>query len=423
MGRRRASRLVGRQGLMRHPCRERSCRYVRACLFAVGVAVAATARAQTSRARPSCAAGAPRDAEGRCASPARRQVVLFAGYPTLERALRRALVPWRMRVEVIDREPPGGSMPRSSVRSRELSEELGADALVWISTGPEGTALWVEDAASANLTTRAIADPPFDEPLAAALALSVKTILASSGLAPPEAGTSLGASHAPAEHAASENSAEPGGATGVLLERVEPDAPAAVLLPKLPRAPDPLPAPPRAARAQLVLFGAARFGAFRPAETGGRYGLELRWLPWAEVHDGRRLLWAAGSVETSTPWTLSRSSFRGQYWEFAPGLAVGLGGTSAAGLHLAGSLQFAHHWVSISGTRLDDGAKVQKSKYSPAFAARPELGWRLGSTTLLVQPALGYFALRQLYVQSGTTILRTRPIWWMMGAAVALEWR
>jgi hypothetical protein len=86
-------------------------------------------------------------------------------------------------------------------------------------------------------------------------------------------------------------------------------------------------------------------------------------------------------------------------------------------------LQFAHHWVSISGTRLDDGAKVQKSKYSPAFAARPELGWRLGSTTLLVQPALGYFALRQLYVQSGTTILRTRPIWWMMGAAVALEWR
>jgi hypothetical protein len=98
-------------------------------------------------------------------------------------------------------------------------------------------------------------------------------------------------------------------------------------------------------------------------------------------------------------------------------------GRAAPGLQLGGSLQLAFHWVSISGTRLDDAAKVEKSKYSPSIALRPEVGWRFGSTSLLLQPALGYFSRRQLYVQSDTTVLRTRPFWWMLGGAFALQWR
>jgi len=358
---------------------------------------------------------------------------MFAGHPTLERAMRRALVPWHMRVEVIDRKSPGSSMPRSSLRARELVAELGADALVWISTGPDGTALWVEDAQTSNLITRAIADPPFNEPLAAALALSVKTILASSGLAPPEPAESATDRQGAAEPVATQSSAEPSSASPEQPERVEVDVSSDGLVPPAARAPEaaaPASAPREtaqppapAASAQLVLFGAARFGAFRPAETGARYGLELRWFPRAEAESWERLLWCAASVETSTPWTLSRSTFRGQYWELAPALALGMGGSAAGGLHLGISFQFALHWVSISGTRLDDGAKVDKSRYSPALAARPEVGWRLGATTLLLQPALGYFSLRQLYEQSGISVLRTRPIWWMIGGAFALEWR
>jgi hypothetical protein len=410
---------------MRHRCRERSRRRVSACLFAACSALCASAPAQTApgRALPApCDARTPPGAEGACAHPIRRKVVLFAGYPALERALRKALVPWRMRVEVSDREAPGASMPRSSVRSRQLSEELGADALVWISTGPDGTALWVQDAQTANLTTRAIADPPFAEPLAAALALSVKTILASSGLAPPETEEAASGTRAPAEEPATLASPEPTEVSRAQEERVK--APAAAPPPLLPRATEARPhAPEPAATAQLVLFGGARFGAFHPAENGARYGVELRWFPRAASESWQRLLWGAASVETSTPWTLSRSNFRGQYWEFAPALALGLAGTVAGGLHLGGSFQFALHWVSISGTRLDDSAKVEKSKYSPALAARPEVGWRFGAATLLFQPTIGYFSRRQLYVQSGSSILQTQPIWWMLGGAFALQWR
>jgi hypothetical protein len=346
---------------------------------------------------------------------------MFAGYPALERALRKALVPWRMRVEVIDREPPGSSMPGSSLRSGALLEELGADALVWISTGPDGTALWVEDARSANLTTRAIHDPPFDEPLAAALALSVKTILASSGFAPTEARDAAQRNPDPVEVPETPAGAEPAEVGSAPAQRVEVEAAAAVPEPPAPRSPARASEP--AATAQLVLFGAARFGAFQPAETGARYGLELRWFPRARDSGWQRLLWCAGRVETSTPWTLSRSNFRGQYWEFAPGLALGMMGRAAPGLQLGGSLQLALHWVSISGTRLADAAKVERSKYSPSIAARPEAGWRFGSTSLLLQPALGYFSRRQLYVQSETTVLSTRPFWWMLGGAFALQWR
>jgi len=410
---------------MRHLCRERSRRRVSACLFAAYCAVGATAPAQTGPALPApCDARTPPSAGGPCPNPLRRKVVLFAGYPGLERALRKALVPWRMRVEVSDREAPGASMPRSSVRSRQLSEELGADALVWISTGPDGTALWVEDARTANLTTRAIADPPFGEPLAAALALSVKTILASSGFAPPESDEAPSDTRAPADELATPINPEPSDASRAQAEPVQEDASAAAPQPVVPRAPEARPpAPEPAVTAQLVLFGGARFGAFQPAETGARYGLELRWFPRATSENWQRFLWAAGSVETSTPWTLSRSNFRGQYWEFAPALALGMAGTAAGGLHLGGSFQFALHWVAISGTRLDDGAKVETSKYSPAIAARPEVGWRFGSATLLLQPAFGYFSRRQLYVKSGSTILRTQPIWWMLGGAFALQWR
>jgi hypothetical protein len=359
-------------------------------------------------------------------------VVLFAGHPTLERAMRRALVPWRMRVAVIDRKSPGSSMPGSSVRARELVAELGADALVWISTGPDGTALWVEDAQSSNLITRAITDPPFTEPLAAALALSVKTILASSGLAPPEPAEVQADSQASGEGAATPSSPEPAEARPEQPARTPADASdrlgpavarASEAAAPAPAAPAPAPTRTTPAAAQFVVFGAARFGAFRPAETGARYGLELRWFPYADAESWPRLLWCAGSVETSTPWTLSRPIFRGQYWEFAPALALGMGGSAASGLHLGGSFQFALHWVSISGTRLTDGGKVDKSRYSPALTLRPEIGWRFGATTLLLQPALGYFALQQLYEQSGTSVLRTRPIWWMIGGALALEWR
>ncbi|MEO8181721.1 MAG: hypothetical protein ABI895_23050 [Deltaproteobacteria bacterium] len=419
---------------MHHPRRKRSSSCVRACIFAACLAVSTRIQAQTAQSRvstPPCDAGSPPDADGRCPDSGRRLVVLFAGHPTLERAMRRALVPWHMRVAVIDRKSPGSSMPRSSVRARALVAELGADALVWISTGPEGTALWVEDAQSSNLITRAIADPPFNEPLAAALALSVKTILASSGWAPPEPAESETDDQAAGEVGTTQSSAEPADASPepARVQTAAPDRPAPAVAraseaaPPTPAAPAPAPTPTAPAAAQFVVFGAARFNAFRPAETGARYGIELRWFPVARAEGWERLVWCAASVETSTPWTLSRTTFRGQYWEFTPGLALGMGGSAASGLHLGGSFQFALHWVSISGTRLDDGGKVEKSRYSPALAVRPEVGWRFGATTLLLQPALGYFALRQLYEQSGTSVLRTRPIWWMIGGALALEWR
>jgi len=343
------------------------------------------------------------------------KVVVLSGNPTLDRALRMSLGPWRMRLEVVTARSPGSSMPISAVRARVLAQELSADALVWISDTPEGAALWVHDARTGNVTARATPSPPFDIPTAAALALSVKTVLRASGLAPEGRDTSG-------------ETAEPAPLPRTPAARPPPVTPAEPApppedVPEVERPPPrelewiALPEPTW----QLVVHGAVRVGAFEPAENGARYGLQLRWSPWAEATSNWRGLWFGLDAETSTPWVVSRPEFEGEYWDIAPGLCIGmmrpLSKVVQLGLQVTGSL----HFVSLSGTLTTTSRHASIATQSPSLLLRPELGFRVGNVTFLLQPGVGTFMKRQAYLRSDVEFLETQLFWWMLGGAIALR--
>lgn len=342
------------------------------------------------------------------------KVVVLSGNPTLDRALRMSLSPWRMRLEVVTARSPGSNMPISAMRARVLAQELSADALVWIAETPEGAALWVHDARTGNVTARTTPSPPFDIPTAAALALSVKTVLRASGLAPDGRDTSGEASEPPLPRT-------PVSRPPQVIPQ-EP-APPREDIPEVERPPPreiewiALPEPTW----QLVVHGAVRVGAFKPEENGARYGLQLRWSPWAEATSNWRGLWFGLDAETSTPWVVSRPEFEGEYWDIAPGLCVGmmrpLSKVLQLGLQVTGSL----HFVSLSGTLTATSRHASIATQSPSILLRPELGFRVGNVTFLLQPGVGTFMRRQAYLRSDVEFLETQLFWWMLGGAIALR--
>src|SRR5690606_34545597 len=127
--------------------------------------------------------------------------VLVAPPAGLDEAVRAALAGWPIEVVIEPEGAPGSTMPGSAARARALAEGHGAAAVVWLGRDDGGLALWVYDRESGRAVTRPLpAAPPYDEPTAAAVALTVKTLLRHSTAAP-----------APARYGASEAAAATGG--------------------------------------------------------------------------------------------------------------------------------------------------------------------------------------------------------------------
>ena len=120
------------------------------------------------------------------AEPAQR-VALVGHDPELRAALDVALAAWEVEIVDADSPGPGATMPIAANDAEALAKRTSTDAVVWISTAPGGAyAVWIYDARARHTSSRALrSPPPFDAPSAAAVALSVKTLLRSSSVAPP----------------------------------------------------------------------------------------------------------------------------------------------------------------------------------------------------------------------------------------------
>ncbi len=122
------------------------------------------------------------------ASPARAdnpRVVLVQPDPSLADAVRTALVPWRVEVVVVDDEPPPSTMPAAARAARAIAIDNEAGAIVWIAVGDDGASLWIYDVVDDQVVARPLATPPpFAPDTAAAAALTVKTLLRHSAVAP-----------------------------------------------------------------------------------------------------------------------------------------------------------------------------------------------------------------------------------------------
>src|SRR6185437_6759100 len=117
------------------------------------------------------------------ASP--RDVVLIGGGPAFQNAVSVALGAWSLHVVTTDAAAPPVDVTRAAKEARVIVDRYGAAGVVWIASRDHEHALLVYDAETDQLVSRVLSRaPPFDAPTAAAAALSVKTLLRSSTVAP-----------------------------------------------------------------------------------------------------------------------------------------------------------------------------------------------------------------------------------------------
>jgi hypothetical protein len=110
-----------------------------------------------------------------------RQVLLLAREPNLARALRIALSSWGVAIRTLEPLAP----PNEREAAAQLAREGHAGAVVWLDPSKEPAQLVIYVDGHAQLYQQALHDrAPFDDEAAAALALSVKTVLRNSALAP-----------------------------------------------------------------------------------------------------------------------------------------------------------------------------------------------------------------------------------------------
>ena len=121
-------------------------------------------------------------------SGAQDNVVLVNSTAPLLRATERALRPWKTSVTALDSEEvsPSESMPGARDRAQELCDAHQAQAVVWLTSNQEGEALWVYDQQSDRVVVRKLrVRLPLGDADAAAVALSIKTLLMHTTAAPP----------------------------------------------------------------------------------------------------------------------------------------------------------------------------------------------------------------------------------------------
>jgi hypothetical protein len=125
-----------------------------------------------------------------------RRIAILEPDDELVRAVTLSLSPWGVETTRSEATPPELSHADAVEVATQLARRLNVEAMIWISRAEEATLLWVFDAHSGNVTARRLSEaPPFDGAAAAAVALSVKTVLRTSSVAPPD--ERLGAEPAP----------------------------------------------------------------------------------------------------------------------------------------------------------------------------------------------------------------------------------
>jgi hypothetical protein len=312
-------------------------------------------------------------AAGGAAAEAQRIVVLQPD-DELFRAISLSLSPWNVESTRSDALPPHASQPEAVERASQLARELRVQAVVWTSRAERGSVLWVFDARGGGITTRMLAEtPPFDSAAAAAVALSVKTMLRSSVVAPP---------------------AERFGA--------RPAAP-----------------PPEALPSERALALELGAGAGWIADRGAGLALDLAALAW--LNRTRRL---GVSVEfvfgPSLP--IENESYRGSYRELVTRAKASWrwihGPRVSAQLSLGGAL----HWGKLEGTLVVSSSERSVRRMNPSLDAGTSLNLYVSSATYLgASLGVGYVPAQQRYLVEGRPIFTSSPLSLGLGGHFGVE--
>ena len=260
--------------------------------------------------------------------------VVLAGVPdNLADATQTVLVPWH--IEIARTAQPLPANPDQARReARVVAERSRAGAVVWLAPADAGFTLWVYDTSSKQAHSRPLSSaPPFDEPTAASVALSIKTMLRHSTVAPP-------------------------------AERIAPP----------PRAPEPATLRPFlvAARASLRLSVPAPDPDHLGVEP--RLGLGVTW--WPALLSG---FGAGVEVELGPGQSVSKGGLRGELADVTAGLAAHrhiawLDGRAA----LVPALGLGLHVTHLTGTLQSDRGSADITYVLPSADAGIDVRVRLG---------------------------------------------
>lgn len=287
------------------------------------------------------------------------RVVVVNGDPVLVKAISRALIPWGLEIIAVTDSAIEPEMRGALAHARETAVRDRAAAVVW--TAPTANAgatesLWVYDTATEQIVVRPLsASAPFDLAMAASIALSVKTVLRSTAIAPPDeqvAALAVVPSLTPA----------PAPAT--------PAPPAASLAEREAT-------PPRAQLQRRFRLEAAlglRVLAGDPSGIEPRAGLAVSFWPASWRARAGIAIGAVGG--TGVP--IDRASFTGTFTD----TALGFGGRLRVPVNLfelelgAGA---SAHFTAIRGNDAVSGAHVGASRVNPSLDVSAVLSLPLGA--------------------------------------------
>jgi hypothetical protein len=313
-------------------------------------------------------AAAMATAGGAAADEPVRRVVMVSAPAGLESAVEAALAAWPIQVTSAAGDP-GPTMPAAGDKARAIGQATGAGAVVWLASDGTGHAVWVLDVESGHVTARRLAQgPPFDDLAAAAVALTIKTLLRHSQVVPVMERYGV-------EEARRELRAE------------------AVARPSQP--------PARESPLRLETLVGARV---RPTEAGDvelRLGAGARWVPsW---FGGRGS--AIARIRSGAGTGLNEESFVGRYTDVETSLAVAARILARGRYALVPSAGASLHFTSIDGSIRSQGTRGRAARVNPSLDAALAIEIQVGQLVRVsVGGELSYALRRQAYLVGGDPV-------------------
>jgi hypothetical protein len=309
------------------------------------------------------------------AARAETERVVLAGLPdNLADATGTVLLPWHIELVRVA-EAPASDEAQARREVATLAARARAGAVVWLAPPARPPTLWLYDVSSQRLLSRPLSSaPPYDDPTAASVALSIKTLLRHSSVAPP-------------------------------AERVAPP-----------------PAPPRAglrpytAGAQAALrLSRDQAGDWHPEP---RLGVGITW--WPAFVPGRHGLGV--QVELGPGQRVQKSGFRGRLLDASAILTLRRDVTlpwQSGRLSVVPMLGAGVHVTRLSGEQQPMGQPVYTSRLVPAVAAGVDVYARIGRLMRIGVALHGARMLRTGDYESMERSVASAPVL-LLSAGVAL---
>jgi hypothetical protein len=262
----------------------------------------------------------------RAAAATQSRIAVLQPDEELLRAVSLALSAWGLQTLRSDASFPSSTLPEAVRMASHLAEQLDVEALVWVTRLEQGSLIWVFDAATGDMTMRRLPESsPFDSAAAAAVALSVKTALRSTAVAPPS------------ERLVSRD--------GLRAEHLE--------------APEPTPV--RANRAATVELGAV--GHWLARDT---LALELRLAGSLWFRKERKLGLTLGA-SWSPGLAIDVPAYRGRYRDFSAFGRACYRPIQASIVSTTIAFGGALHWTALDGTLVADGSERGAQRVSASL--------------------------------------------------------